>query len=495
MSDATVQRPLLQFAVVQSLFLQALGVIYLIAFGSFAVQCTGLVGINGIQPANLYLTHVFQATGTTGYRLVPTVLWLSSTDLGILAVCIAGVISALFVLFNFGRRMALTAAFLLYLSLVSASQEFLSFQWDFLLLETGFLAIFLGYSPLVIVLFRWLLFRLLFFSGVVKLTSGDPTWRHLTALTFHYWTQPIPTPLAWYANQMPGWFQQSSCAGVFAIELLVPFFALGPRAARLFAVPWLLALQILILLTGNYAFFNLLAIVLCIFLLDDSLLAAIVPQKWMARARQPQRILVPHSARQWIAGSVAVLIGVLSVLLALQSLEVRLPSPVRTLLAATAPFGIVNSYGLFAVMTTKRPEIIVEGSADGTDWRSYEFKYKAGPLNRRPPWVAPHQPRLDWQMWFAALGSYRENVWFLNFLARLLQGRPEVLALLDRNPFPEKPPRYVRARLYEYRFTDWAARRSTGEWWTRTPDGLYLPPVSLDMLSGLPVLSNPNRRE
>jgi hypothetical protein len=342
-----------------------------------------------------------------------------------------------------------------------------------LLLEAGFLAIFLGYSRAIVWLFRWLLFRLMFLSGAVKLLSGDRTWRELTALDFHYQTQPLPTPIAWYMQQLPGWFQRLSVGMVFAIELVVPFLIFAPRRLRLFAAACLVLLQILILLTGNYAFFNLLALALCLFLLEDRDLR--LPEFALKVTRLSHRVRVPLT--------VAVVFVILFLGLShLIGQFLMLPPGVGRLMSFAAPFGIVNSYGLFAVMTTTRLEIVVEGSDDRSHWQAYEFRYKPGDLHRRPAWVAPHQPRLDWQMWFAALGTYAENPWFVSLMGRLLQGAPEVLRLLDRNPFAERPPRYVRALMYEYRFTDFKTRRETGNWWSRELLGSYLPAISLEDL-------------
>jgi hypothetical protein len=360
----------------------------------------------------------------------------------------------------------------MYLSLVSASQEFLSFQWDILLLETGFLSVFAGYSPVIMWLYRWLLFRLMFLSGAVKLLSGDPTWGGLKAMSVHFQTQPIPTPLAWYAHQLPQWFQQLSTGAVLFIELVIPLLVLGPRRLRWFAAPWLIGLQLLILLTGNYAFFNWLTLALCLFLFDDRLVRRFIP-KSVGYVRRPR-----------VAWPAAAFIGVLGLSMFWQTIFGR-PLPLTgSLVAAAAPFGIASSYGLFATMTTLRPEIVIEGSNDGTNWREYEFRYKPGRLDRRPPWVAPHQPRLDWQMWFAAFSSYQENIWLVNLMARILQGSPEALGLLGGNPFPEAPPKFVRAQLYEYRFTTWGGR----EWWTRRYVGPYVPPVTLQDLSTLPIM-------
>jgi lipase maturation factor 1 len=254
-------------------------------------------------------------------------------------------------------------------------------------------------------------------------------------------------------------------------------------------------LQIRIVITGNYAFFNLLSIALCLFLFDDATLARFIPESWVVRASKPDRAFVPLRARRTIAACLTVLIVLLSSLFFVQALRGDLPASARALVSIAAPFGITSSYGLFATMTTTRPEIIIEGSNDGKVWLTYEFPYKPGRLDRSPPWVAPHPPRLDWQMWFAALGNYQENVWFLNLLARLLQGSPDVLARFEYNPFPVTPPRLIRAELYEYRFTDWDTRRKTGHWWARTPLRPYVPAVSLQNLSMLPLFRSRDERD
>jgi hypothetical protein len=376
--------------------------------------------------------------------------------------------------------MALVLLFPLYLSLVSAGQVFMAFQWDILLLEVGFLAIFLSFpGPVMVFLFRALLFRLMFLSGAVKLLSGDPTWRGLTALNFHYETQPLPTWTSWYMHQLPEWFQKTSVAANLFIELAVPFLIFAPRRLRLFAAFCLAGLNVLIFLTGNFTYFNLLALALCIFLLDDAVLRGWLP-KQLARffAFRPvveRRLLVRNGVLTLLAAFVLFL-GVFQMVRAFSGVT---PGGPATLMRWVAPFNLVNSYGLFANMTTSRPEIIIQGSNDGQEWKDYGFKYKPGDLRERPLWVEPHQPRLDWQMWFAALGTYQRNPWFMGFAEQLLRGSPPVLKLLDENPFPERPPRFLRAELYEYRFTDFDTRRTDGTWWQRKYIGLYLPEVSL----------------
>ncbi|HET9870346.1 MAG TPA: lipase maturation factor family protein, partial [bacterium] len=372
-----------------------------------------------------------------------------------------------------------------YLSLVTVGGDFLGFQWDNLLLECDLLALFLvplGISVprgarvpgLAAFACRWLLFRLMLGSGLVKLESGDPAWRHLTALFYHYQTQPLPTPLAWWMAQLPGAFQRASCFFVLAVELGAPLLLIGPRRFRAYAFPPLALLQVLIALTGNYCFFNLLALGLCFFALEDA--------AWPARARA---WFAPRAGRGvfppvWAR---ALLLAPLLLISAAQFaglLGLRWPGRVLAPLEeAAAPFRSVNPYGLFAVMTTRRFEITVEGSDDGAHWKAYGFQDKPGDLSRAPRWVAPLQPRLDWQMWFAALGPAEESPWLKAFLTRLLQGSPQVTALLGDDPFPDAPPRSIRAEIAEYRFTDAAERARTGDWWERGEPQLYVPAFSL----------------
>ena len=456
------------YARVQWLFWKMLGAIYGMAFLSLAVQVRGLIGAKGILPAGAYLGQIQRAIGPSRFWNFPTVFWLSgSSDLALMLACAAGVALAALVVAGYLERIALIGCYVLYLSLITVGQDFLSFQWDILLLETGFLAIFLGLSPLIVWLFRWLLFRLMLLSGAVKLLSGDAAWRSLVALKFHYYTQPLPTVVAWYMQQLPGWFQEVSLVVMFAIELGACFLIFGPRRVRFFGGFCIVFLQVMILLTGNYTYFNWLAIGLCILLLDDAALGRLAS----GTNKLKHVPLIPL---------VTILILVISGGQLLGEFFGVMPAPIRLLQRAVGPFYLTNTYGLFAVMTTERHEIIVQGSNDGSQWRDYEFKYKPGAVDRAPRWVAPHQPRLDWQMWFAALGSYRNNPWFVNFVFRLLQGSPRVLALLGSNPFPEAPPRYIRALVFDYTFTDFETRRATGAWWKREPRGIYLPAIALE---------------
>jgi predicted DCC family thiol-disulfide oxidoreductase YuxK len=508
------------YFLVRRVFLGCLGAIYLVAFLSLWVQITGLIGKNGVLPAADWMAQGRGAFDSNGigldrYRLLPTLCWFNASDGFLRFQCAAGATLAVLSIAGLAPPVCLFLMWLLYLSLATISREFLGFQWDNLLLEVGFLAIIFAPcrpwprasrprppSRAVLWLLRLLLFKLMFLSGVVKLASHDETWRHLTALTLHYETQPLPNSIAWHAHQLPLWFQTSSCALMFVIELAVPFLIFTPRRPRMLGGAALAGLQVLILLTGNYTFFNWLTLALCLLLLDDFALARLLrlpPRQRAVNDAQtaPHSHATPDRWRPWRTAALAPLyLTVLSVsAVQLWSPFGRLPgwlSPVAHVYQWLSPFRSINSYGLFAVMTKDRPEIIVEGSNDGREWNAYEFPHKPGDLQRRPAFVAPHQPRLDWQMWFAALGNVRQNPWFVNFCVRLLQGSPEVLALLEKNPFPDQPPKYIRARVYDYRFTSREERGRTGAWWKRELKGDYLPPISLEMLQQ-PAASRPGR--
>ena len=467
-----------RYALVSWLFLRLLGGIYVAAFASLAVQIRGLVGPDGILPLEEYLDTAHQALGSAAYRVLPTLFWLNSGDTALIAGTVVGVLLGLLVIADRWTRPALVGLFVLYLSYAYAGQDFMSFQWDVLLLETGFLAIFLtGGSRIVVWLYRWLVFRYFLLAGVVKLLSGDSTWRDLTALEYHFWTQPLPTPLAWYAAQLPPWLLVAATAATLAVELGSIVLIFLPRRPRALAGWCLLVFQALILLTGNYNFFNLLSMSMCIFLFDDAALRRHVPMRVESWAQRR----VPHPARAatMVAAALA-LVVVAAGLNRIWEVFTRSELPVAGAISEiVSPLLIVNPYGLFAVMTTSRPEIVIEGSADGQVWHEYVFRYKPGPVTRPPSWNVPHQPRLDWQMWFAALGDARANPWFQNLVLRLLQGSAPVLALLDSNPFPEHPPSYVRAKLYSYRFADRRIHAATGLWWVRRDEGPYFPEVSL----------------
>jgi predicted DCC family thiol-disulfide oxidoreductase YuxK len=480
-------------------FLRALGPVYLIAFVSLWVQVDGLVGANGILPVSQFLSAAYEQLGGRAYSILPTLCWFNSSNAFLHFLCGGGVVLSLLLICGIIPVACLIALFVSYLSLTIAGQTFLNFQWDILLLEAGFLSIFLApwqwwpkrdreppLSRAALFLLKLLLFKLMVMSGVVKLTSGDDSWgwldrsfhwSALTALDYHYWSQPLPTIFAWWADKSPEWFKHFSVAFCLVVEIVVPLLIWAPRRLRLVAAGLFIFLQVVIALTGNYCFFNLLTIALCLLLIDDAVAASLREARTFRTAKRLQDRLP-------IYGAVAVIIVMLPLngwlIFTAFKPEAKWPRPLAFVYERVEPFRIANGYGLFRVMTKDRREIEIEGSADGIDWLPYEFKWKPGDVMRAPGWCAPHQPRLDWQMWFAALGSPRENAWFYNLEICLLEGKTDVIRLFARNPFPQKPPRYIRATFYRYRFTTSDEHRKMGAWWKRQELGEYLPTISLE---------------
>ena len=480
-------------------FLRAVGLIFLIAFVSLWVQIDGLIGSNGITPVREFLPAARAQLGDRALSILPTLCWFNSSDAFFHFLCGGGVILSLVLIVGIAPALSLVGLVAFYLSLTIAGQTFLSFQWDILLIEIGFLSIFLApwrlwpkrgvdapVSRAALFLLKVLLFKLLVMSGVVKLTSGDDSWWDLTALDYHYWSQPLPTVIGWWADQSPEWFKKFSVAFCLVVEIIVPFFIWAPRRLRLIAGGLLVFLQIMIAATGNYCFFNLLTIALCLLLIDDAVWRQ--ENGTFTRLREATARQADRRYKHWdrLSNYAAAIVIVLTLPLNVRVIysafepEAEWSQLLGRMYARAETFRIVNGYGLFRVMTKDRREIVIEGSADGIDWQPYEFKWKPGDVNRAPGWCAPHQPRLDWQMWFAALGSYRQNPWFVQLVTSLLHGKPQVAALFERNPFPQNPPSYVRAALYRYRFTTAEEHRETGAWWKRQELGEYLPSVSLE---------------
>ena len=469
-----------------------LGMVYLFAFGSLSNQIEGLIGKEGILPAQSLLQEVESKLGSKPFWELPTLFWLGANDEFLKFICLAGSSISILVILGIAPVLSLSILWVFYLSLFNVGQQFLGFQWDALLLETGFLAIFLSPpkwwtrqaepppSPWILLLLRFLLFRVMFTSGFVKLSSGDPSWKDLSALIYHYESQPLPTWVGWYVHQLPQWFQEYSVLAVFIIQLVVPFLIFGPGRIRYLAGIILIGFQFLIILTGNYCFFNLLTLALCLLLFDDAILQKLIPEKWRTSFKENRRCI--PDLKKWFVEGLGLGLFSISILLYLIPLivnRVSYPSIFISTVEMIRPFHIVNRYGLFAVMTTSRPEIFLKGSYDGKEWRYYEFKWKPGKLNEAPAFVAPHQPRLDWQMWFAALSNYERNSWLIQFMIRLLQGSQPVINLLASNPFPEKPPKYIQAVVYDYWFTNVEAKEKTGNWWYREYRGPYTPVLQL----------------
>lgn len=319
-----------------------------------------------------------------------------------------------------------------------------------------------------------LLFRFHFQGGIVKFFSRDVNWRNMTAVAFHYQTQPIPNMTAWYAHKLPLWFHKASTAAMFFIELAAPFGIFIPallmgHEIRLAVFACFFFLQLMIWLTGNFSYLNHLTAAFSVILVSDAYLSHFFAP------------IAPGQSSSALEG-IATMGGILLTAMQLMTLWNHLYTPLTVfarLLSKVQPFHCVCRYGIFAVMTTKRYEVVVEGSDDGEEWKEYGFYYKPSELERRPRHISPYQPRVDWQIWFLPFSAYEDEEWFQNFLFHLLKGSPHVLSLIRFNPFSEKPPKFVRSLFYDYEFTTWEERKRTGHWWKRTLIGSYSPAFSI----------------
>ncbi len=448
-------------------FPQLLGLVYLMAFASLLVQVKGLYCSKGILPIHELVSELQRKRGLPGILRLPSIFWFNASDTFITSCAGIGVCLSIYLLAGLPPLPALIMLWLIYLSFASLGQEFLSFQWDALLLETGFMTIFLPLatpsSPAVCLAYQLFIFRFMLSAGTVKLTSHDPNWRNLRAMCFHYDTQPIPNRFSWYAHQLPERVQKLSTLGTFLsflFELIVPFLALGTAPLKLACFCLLAFFQGLIILTGNYGFFNCLTILLAVPLLEDRYLG-------MLGLSMPAAINA--SFPDALTGAV---FGIFILLNILQIIRLFVRTYwVSRILSLCGRWQISNPYGLFAVMTTERYEFTIEGSRDLKVWLPYEFRWKPGDPTRPPRQAAPHQPRLDWQMWFAALNPAYVEAWLSRLVQRLLEGSPAVLGLFRSIPFTPAPPDYIRLVVYRYHFTDPATRRASGRWWNRTEIG------------------------
>ena len=503
------------------LFLRALAAIYFSAFFSLLFQIQGLIGPRGILPAGETLQALVSVLGRRmAFWAAPSLFWISSTSHMLSLVVWAGLIASIAAFLNLWPRHSLLICFVCFLSFVSAAGAFSAYQSDGMLLEAGFLALFFAPRGLLpgwgtqsppsraaywLLLWEW--FRIYFQSGVVKLASGDLGWRHLTAMDDYYQNSPLPTWLGYYANHAPEWVSHASAAATLVLELGLVFMVFFPRRIRLICfcivTPW----EIAVILTGNYAFLNYIVLSLGFLLLDDAVLARLIPTNWVPRVRDPRRthlfagVDVPILGHGITGEDVSsspplsslkrafqttgfaftalfltwVSYATTAELLAMFSFDVLPSAPVRAL----EPFRIANQYGLFAVMTHGRYEIEFQGSNDGQNWTPYIFRYKPQLLNEAPGIYAPYQPRFDWNLWFASLGDWQQNDIIPLTQQRLLQNSPAVLSLFRANPFAESPPRYVRSVLWQYWFTSLDDKRHTGNWWRRSQLGIYSPVLTL----------------
>ena len=515
------------------IFLRALAAIYFSAFFSLLFQIKGLIGPDGILPAQEYLSAVAQNFASARYWYAPSLYWISASSAALMAVTWIGLIASVAAFLNLWPRLSFFVCFVCFLSFVSASNVFSGYQSDGMLLEAGFIALFFAPPGLLAgwgashppsrasqFLLQWEWFRIYFESGMVKLLSGDPQWRNYTAMDEYYQNGPLPTWIGWYAEHLPHWFHAASVAGTLGLELGLVFMMFFPRRVRLICffivTPW----EIGVILTANYTFLNYLVLALGFLLLDDKFLLRFVPARFRPHEPEPVVEHEPSSEEQppsiLVTGVAATVqpeadppalirarttwrsrlgfywntIGlafaaVMLTWIAYDTTEEMIGIPMREIplpvkpLVALEPFRIANQYGLFAVMTRGRYEIEFQGSNDGQTWTPYSFRNKPQAINEAPRIYAPYQPRFDWNLWFASLGDWRQNEIVPLTEEKLLVNDADVLALFRGNPFPQIPPRYVRAVLWQYWFTSMDEKRSSGNWWRRQYLGLYAPELTL----------------
>jgi hypothetical protein len=486
------------------IFLRALGVIYFSAFYSLIFQIKGLIGPTGILPAREYLADLTNYySGPQRFWFAPTLLWFGSSNHALMLVCWLGLFASVAVILNLWPRVSLAVGFACFLSFVAAAQDFSGYQSDGMLLEAGFISLFFAPAGLLpglgaahapsrfsLFLLRWEWFRIYFESGVVKLISGDYSWRHLTAMDDYYQNGPLPTWIGWYVQQLPHWFHAATAFMTLAAELGLVWMLFLPRRFRIACFCILTPFQIGIILTANYTFLNYLVLVLGFLLLDDGFIRFVLPRPWKKWGPAPNLIettrldqtaesaesKVPWLRPVWRGIAAIYLSWILyattALLFALLPHAPRLPlAPARSL----EPFRIANEYGLFASMTHARYEIEYQGSADGQTWTAYPFRYKPQDVHRAPGIYAPYQPRFEWDLWFASLSNWRSYPFVVQTEERLLRNDPDVLALFASNPFVGTPPKQVRAVMWQYWFTNRATKHKDGTWWRREFLGVYAP--------------------
>ncbi|HEY6080760.1 MAG TPA: lipase maturation factor family protein [Polyangiaceae bacterium] len=480
------------FWLTRAVLLRGLGLVYALAFLILVRQGPALLGEQGILPAARFTERVAQHLGSraAGFWELPSLFWISASDVWLGVGAWLGLLGGLLALAGLANLPLLLLLWALYVSFTHVGQIFYGYGWDLLLCEAGFLAAFLApawrgreldaRSPpplVVIVLFRWLLFRVMFGAGLIKL-RGDPCWTELTCLAYHYETQPNPGPLSPLFHAAPLWFHQLGTAFNHLVEVLVPFGVFGPKALRAACGALIIVFQAILILSGNLSFLNWLTLLLAFACFDDAQLLRALPRR--LRARLGSRVSSLNEAatlsrpRHYASVALAIVVGVLSI-----NPVWNLLSPRQAMNASFEPFGLVNTYGAFGSVSRERYELIIEGTdsptAQGATWREYELPCKPGRLDRRPCWITPYHYRLDWQLWFVPLSPAQQQHWFLSLTQHLLQGDPRTLALFAENPFPDRPPHLLRATFYRYRM----ARLSEPVFWHREPAGTYLPPRSL----------------
>lgn len=457
------------YTIAAQLLPRLLGLIYFFAIGAFLLQIKGLLGKNGILPISDYLDYFRRRLNYKRFYYLPSLFWFNSSDRMLVGVILLGIAISTILMLGYFPTLCLATLFIIHLSIVSTGQDFLSFGWESFLLEITFYTFLVSLTPIPNLMtwinLNFLLFRFHFQAGIVKFQSGDPAWRNMTGAAFHYQSQPLPNMWAWYAYKWPLIIHKGSTIFMFFAELIVPFGLFFTDDARALSGVFLLILQLAFWLTGNFSYLNHLTAVFCIIAFNNSFFSY---------------LMTPSTASptSWLTDQLLSIIG--TIFLALQCFRLWHHFQydnhlLGRLLSWFSPFHLVNRYGLFAIMTKKRIEIIIEGSDDGEIWKEYLCWFKPSELNRRPRRISPIQPRLDWQMWFLPFEDFDSASWFRLFLAHLLQGTPEVLKLLRYNPFPTHPPKFVRTQMYDYRFSTSQQKKELGLWWQREFVGPYGP--------------------
>ena len=509
-----------KFTIGTQIFLYGISATYFIAFISLWLQIEGLFGLDGIMPVQQYFESISKQENILSFILnYPSIIWLDQFfNLGnnmLHLICLLGCLSSIISMVNYYRGYSLILCWILYLSLTVMGSPFLNFQWDILLLESGFLSIFLaGFSkrnlhpsPYILFLLYLLLFRIMFFSGYVKLASNDPVWWNLSALSIHFETQPLPHAISWYFHQLPGIILKIGTAIMFIIELLMPFFIFTGRRLRHIAGISFIIFMLVIGISGNYTFFNLLTIIICIPLFDNQFFKFIFPFKLIESLKKINLHHIKKYTRISQKSVFAIMLVLIIIFEGSRWLPMRQYPFISSLYQVVQPFRLVNNYGLFANMTTKRPEIIFEISTDGNEWEEIQFKWKPVNLGSIPGFVQPHQPRLDWQLWFASLyyervlnifnqqykrepksyneinyfiynnfrQAYYRHVWVHNFMMKILEKKSSVINLLADYDLPEGEF-YLQAWLYDYNFTNFGDEN----WWKRSHKRLLFPPFNLN---------------
>ena len=459
-------------------FQRGLALIYLIAFLVALNQFRPLLGERGLLPVPQFLQFV-------SFRRAPSIFHFHYSDNFFAAVSCAGILLSIIGLTSLSERGPLwvsiavwSLTYVLYLSIMNVGQTFYGFGWESMLLEAGFLAILLGPNRMavpvpIIFLLRWMLFRVEFGAGLIKL-RGDPCWRNLTCLHYHHETQPLPNPLSSYFHHLPKSFHKLEVVGNFAAQLVVPWGLFLPQPVAGISGALIILTQMWLFISGNYSWLNLLTMLLAVPSFTNAQLRPIL------RMQGPGGLSAP-AAYEWVIVVFSAVVIVLSYWPVHNMLSRR-----QIMNTSFNPYHLANTYGAFGSVTKARYEIVIEGTEEEaargqTKWKEYEFKAKPGNPQRRPTQIAPYHLRLDWLMWFAAMSpvyGYHEHPWFIILVQKLLQNDPSTLKLLAGNPFPQGP-KVIRARLYHYRFATAKERRETGQWWVRTPAGEYLPPVSM----------------